>query len=230
MHIAIIPARSGSKGLKDKNIKSLDGLPLIAYTIKAAIDAKVFDEIFVSTDSKEYADISKKYGASVPFLRNEKFATDSASSWSAVQEAVEQYQVLGKKFTTVTLLQPTSPLRTFGDIREAYETFIQNNAKAVVSICEAEHSPLWCNTLPSNHSLKGFIPPELQALPRQQLPAYYRVNGAIYIVDLLQIDLSDIQLYDQDCFAYIMPKSRSADIDTIMDFHLAEILMQCRNK
>ena len=230
MHCAIIPARSGSKGLKDKNIKKLAGIPLIAYAIKAAYRADIFDEVFVSTDSNEYADIAKKYHASVPFLRDERYATDTASSWSAVKEAIEQYRLLGKNFTAITILQPTSPLRTEEDIQAAYNLFLTKNAKAIVSVCEMEHSPLWCGTLPKDNSLDGFILPEYKEQPRQNLPVYYRINGAIYMIDLKKMDLTSINLYQAGCYAYIMPKSRSVDIDDELDFIVAESIISLNKK
>ena len=109
--IAIIPARSGSKGLKDKNIKLLNGKPLIYYTIKAALDSNCFDEVYVSTDSEKYRDIAIECGASVPFLRNTENAGDKSSSWDVVRECLAKYKEIGKDFDCFMLLQPTSPLK-----------------------------------------------------------------------------------------------------------------------
>ena len=95
-NLAIIPARSGSKGLKDKNIKLLNGKPLMAYTIEAAIQSKMFDEVMVSTDSEEYADIAKKYGAKVPFMRSSELSNDTASSWDLVRDVLHKYKKDGK--------------------------------------------------------------------------------------------------------------------------------------
>jgi len=115
-NLAVIPARSGSKGLKDKNIRKLHGKPLIAYTIEAAMQSGLFEDIVVSTDSERYARIATDYGANVPFLRPDELATDEASPWDVVRDVVVKYQELGKDFDTVALLQPTSPLRTSSDI------------------------------------------------------------------------------------------------------------------
>ena len=222
MHIAVIPARSGSKGLKDKNIKPLAGIPLIAHTINAAIKSGIFDVVFVSTDSEEYAEIAREYGADVPFLRDERLATDTSGSWPVVKEAVDRFRDMGKKFGMATLLQPTSPLRTVEDIISAHKIFADNNAKAVVSVCKTDHSPLWCNTLPHDNSLEGFIPATALNKPRQELPIYYRLNGAIYIIDIARMDLNSVDLYQSGCYAYVMPKVRSVDIDDEVDFMLAE--------
>ena len=115
-NLAIIPARSGSKGLKDKNIKLLNNQPLISYTIDAANKTGIFSHVMVSTDSKVYADIAQKYGAEVPFLRSKDNSCDVASSWDVVKEVLREYAKLGITFDTVALLQPTSPLRSDKDI------------------------------------------------------------------------------------------------------------------
>lgn len=156
-NIAIIPARSGSKGLKDKNIKLLNGIPLIEYSIDAAISANIFDEVMVSTDSDMYAEIAKKCGASVPFLRSKVNSTDKASSWDVVLEVLNYYQKKDQKFDIFCLLQPTSPLRKAEDILSAYSIFNEKRAKAVVSVGEVEHSPLWCNVLDKDNSLENFL-------------------------------------------------------------------------
>ena len=107
-NIAIIPARSGSKGLKDKNIKALNGQPLLKYSIDAAISSRIFDEIMVSTDSSHYAEIAKVCGASVPFLRSAENSEDKASSWNVVIEVLNYYKQIGQTFDTFCLLQPTN--------------------------------------------------------------------------------------------------------------------------
>ena len=118
-NIAIIPARSGSKGIKDKNIKLLNGKPLLAYSIEAAIKSKCFDTVFVSTDSIKYAEIAKQYGAEVPFLRSKKNSKDKSSAWDAVYETLLNYKNMGMNFDSFMYLQPTSPLRTEKNIKEA---------------------------------------------------------------------------------------------------------------
>ena len=222
-NIAIIPARSGSKGVKDKNIKELAGKPLMAYTIEAALKSGQFDEVMVSTDSEKYAEIARAFGASVPFLRSEKTATDTASSWDMVEEVLSKYEELGKTFETFCLLQPTSPLRTDEDISAAYELFREKAEFAVVSVCEAEHSPLWCGHLPENQEFVDFIDAESMK-QRQAGGKYYRLNGAIYIVDIKRFREGKF-LYQSGNFAYIMSQDRSVDIDTELDFIMAELLI-----
>ena len=223
-NIAIIPARSGSKGLKDKNIKELNGKPLLAYSIEAAKESKLFDEIMVSTDSPEYAKIAKSFEANVPFLRSEGNSSDKASSWDVVLEVLSRYFETGKKFDSVCLLQPTSPLRTANDIADAYKLLEAKQANAVTSVCEVGHSPLWTMTLPPNLSLEEFKKRDSDT-PRQLLEKYYRLNGAIYI---RKINYSNkgIQLTDTNEFAFIMPRKHSIDIDTELDFVIAEAIMK----
>ena len=222
--IAVIMARSGSKGLKYKNIKLLNGKPLMAYSIEAAKESGCFTCIHVSTDSEKYAEIAKEYGADVPFLREPELASDTSDIWDAVRIVLKKYEQMGKKFERVMLLQPTSPLRTAQDIRNAFSLIEEKNAEAVIGVCEMDHTPLWSNTLPEDGNMKGFQSMEYE-VPRQQLPVYYRVNGAIYLVNI-DFLMRRGDLYDRFSHAYIMPKERSVDIDNIVDFLLVEIYMQ----
>lgn len=223
-NIAIIPARSGSKGLKDKNIKLLNGQPLLKYSIDAAISSQHFDEIMVSTDSSHYAEIAKVCGASVPFLRSAENSEDKTSSWNVVIEVLNYYKQIGQTFDTFCLLQPTSPLRKAEDIVAAYKIFEAKKAKAVVSVCEVDHSPLWCNVLNEDSSLENFLSDSARG-QRQNFKQYYRINGAIYIANVKQF-LEDNDLYVKNCYAYIMDKKRSVDIDTIDDFEYAKYLIE----
>lgn len=221
-NLAIIPARSGSKGLPDKNIRDFLGKPLLAHTIGTAADSGCFDEVMVSTDSEQYAQIARKWGASVPFLRSEATSTDQASSWDMVEEVLQNYEKMGRRFDTFCLLQPTSPLRNAQDIRGAYHIFREKASFAVVSVCEAEHSPLWCGHLPQSGEFTGFIDREGMK-QRQSGGKFYRLNGAVYIVDITRFR-QDRFLYQEGSFAYIMEQARSVDIDTELDFRYAELI------
>ncbi len=223
-NIAIIPARSGSKGLADKNIKKICGKPLIAYTIEVALKSECFDEVMVSTDSEKYAKIAKKYGASVPFLRGNETSSDTASSWDMVDEVLHNYEALGKKFDTFCLLQPTSPLRIADDIKDAYRLYEERSAISVVSMTELEHPIEWCGNIDDTCSLAGFIEKNNDSR-RQDMRKTYRPNGAIYIVSITEFK-NDRFLYREGSFAYIMPQERSVDIDTSLDFKIAEIMLR----
>ncbi len=226
-NLAIVTARSGSKGLKDKNIKELCGKPLMAYSIEAAIASGEFSHVMLSTDSERYAEIGMQYGAEVPFLRSCDNASDRASSWDVVREVLENYREQGLEFDTVTLLQPTAPLRTAEDIQNAYRLFEEKQATSVVAICEVEHSPLWCNTLPDTGSLDGFLNNATNRQRQQLGEAYYRINGALYLVDVKHF-LAGNSIYDSGSYAYIMPAEKSIDIDHALDFKIAETIMKSR--
>lgn len=220
--LAIIPARSGSKRLKDKNIKLFNGKPLISYTIDAAIKSGVFDEIIVSTDSEIYSKISKDYGASVPFLRSEINSSDNASSWEMVKEVLDYYKNNKIIFDSFCLLQPTSPLRTYRDIINSFDIF-KTSKVAVVSVCESEHSPLLCNILPDDLSLNNFL--DLNKIKSTGSKKFYRLNGAIYFVNIQEF-LLDNNIYRIGSKAFIMDRYHSIDIDTEEDFKFAELIMK----
>lgn len=225
--LAIIPARSGSKGIKDKNIKLLAGIPLMGYTIKAALESNMYEKVMVSTDSEKYAQIAKELGAEVPFLRSETTSRDTSTSWAVVREVVDQYRGQGYKFDSITLLQPTSPLRNADDIIEAYKLFDAKNANSIISVCEAEHSPLWSNILGPDLSMERFAETDDAVSGRQQLPIYYRQNGAIYIIN--DITLNNIHnIFKEKCYAYIMEQSHSIDIDSELDFMIAEAILNVK--
>ena len=225
-NLAVIPARSGSKGLKDKNIKPLHGKPLMAYTIEAALASDIFDEVYVSTDSEEYAGIAIQYGASVPFLRTKVNAEDTSSSWDVIKEALIRYQQMGRIFNMAALLQPTTPLRNSHDMKQAFELYKDKKANAVISVCEVDHSPLWTNTLPPDLSLNQFIKKDILELPRQELKTYYRINGGIYMIDVAYFMEQGVrELYSKNSYAYIMDRKSSVDIDTEDDFLVAEAYM-----
>ena len=226
--IAIIPARSGSKGLKDKNILPLNGKPLLSYSVECANRSGMFDKVFVSTDSQKYAKIAEQYGADASFLRSKETSSDNADSWSVVREVLTRLRERGEIYDEIMLLQPTSPLRTEHDIVNAIEVMQEKDANAVISLTEADHSPLWCNTLPANGSMENFDNEQYENVPRQQLPVYYRYNGAIYL--LKKEELYKQKMFKSGCYAYIMPRERSVDIDTEFDFKVAELYLKEREK
>jgi CMP-N-acetylneuraminic acid synthetase len=222
--LAIIPARSGSKGLKDKNIKNLNGKPLMAYTIEAAKESGVFEEIIVSTDSEEYGSIAKSYGATIPFIRPEELSRDETSSEDVIVNILNYYKSIGKEFKYFMLLQPTSPLRNSKDILNCVSLLEEENANAVVGVCESEYSPLVMTKLDKDKRLDGFLK-GIKGVRRQDFHKYYRINGAIYLCSV-KYYLEERNFYKENCFAYIMDKYSSVDIDDIYQFKLAELLIK----
>lgn len=224
LNIAIIPARGGSKRLPNKNIKILAGKPLITWTIKAAIESRCFDHVYVSTDSEEIARVARSVGAEVPFLRPKHLATDEATTNDVVTHLVEWVEVNISPVAQVAILQPTSPLRTATHIQEALILYQKKQANAIISVCELEHPYQYCNKIDASLSLIGFIHPN-DSKRTQELEQYYRLNGAIYVFDRVLVGkLSNI--YDAKSFAYVMSNRVSVDIDNEFDFDFASFLMQ----
>lgn len=223
-NLAIIPARSGSKSLPDKNIRPLCGKPLMSYSIEAALKSGMFDTVHVSTDSEKYAEIAESCGADIPFLRSAENSSDTASSWDAVLEVLNNYSSLGKAFDNVMLLQPTSPLRTSDDITAAFALMDTKNANSIVSVCQADHPPIWYNRLPADGSMINFIQNGAENKRRQDEDIYYRINGAIFLTNTAYF-LTNRNIYCSSCFAYIMDKRKSIDIDDDLDFLFAEAML-----
>ncbi|AWA06173.1 acylneuraminate cytidylyltransferase family protein [Aeromonas hydrophila] len=222
LNIAIIPARGGSKRLPNKNKLPLAGKPLITWTIEAALESQLFDLVLVSTDSQDIANISADSGAIVPFIRPAELATDTATTNDVISHMVKWVESQYRAVDMVTLLQPTSPLRNANHIKGAMALYKMKNASAVISVCELEHPIQYCNKLPDNLSMAGFIP-TIANRRSQELERYYRVNGAIYMFDRQYVGaLSDI--YSSNSFAYIMEKSASIDIDDAFDLYLSECI------
>jgi CMP-N,N'-diacetyllegionaminic acid synthase len=219
--LAIIPARGGSKRLPRKNVLPLAGKPLIAWTIEAAQKSKYLDEIHISTDDQEIADVSKLFDQKVPELRPESLSTDTATTQSVLFYTLEKY---AENSHIVVLLQPTSPLRTYQHIDEAIELLIKKEAYSVVSVTPCEHPPEWSNTLPNDHSMKNFIGPN--CIKRsQEFDKSYRLNGAIYVYDINKlINYGNISLRN-DSYAYVMPNELSIDIDNQIDLDMAEFFI-----
>ncbi|HHZ19786.1 MAG TPA: acylneuraminate cytidylyltransferase family protein [Firmicutes bacterium] len=225
--LGFIPARGGSKGLPRKNIKLLSGKPLIAWTIEEARKSAIFDRILVSTDDEEIAEVARAYGADVPFIRPKELATDEAKGIDVFFHAVQWLRDHGETYDLFMLLQPTSPLRIADDIMGAVALLQEKQAKAVVSVCECDHPPFWMNTLGPDLCMKDFLRQDVLGKSRQELPVYYQLNGAVYVgeMDYLQTNLG---FFGDKTYAYIMPRERSVDIDTEIDFLLAQVLMDRR--
>ncbi|MEE2023028.1 MULTISPECIES: acylneuraminate cytidylyltransferase family protein [Alkalimonas] len=223
--LAVIPARAGSKRLPGKNVKNLNGKPLITWTIDAALAVRELSSVIVTTDCEVIAEVAKQAGAEIPFLRPQELATDTSSSTDVIRHTLDFYRSQGEEFDFVMLLQPTSPIRDAVDIRGAIELLRSNSADAVVSVCRCEHSPLWSNTLPADNSMSGFIRKEVSQLRSQDLPDYYRVNGAIYLTRVSRFYQEKSMFLSSNIFAYVMDNNKSVDIDHELDFLTAEAVL-----
>lgn len=222
--LAVIPARSGSKGIKGKNMKLLCGKPLLAYSVEVALSCPYIDYVLVSTDSEEIAKCGRQYGARVPFLRPLQLATDDAKTIDVLLHGVHALQELGEVFEYLMLLQPTQPIRISDQLSEAIEHVIDSNLPSLVSVCPVEQHPILMRTLGE----EGELIPILDCgstCRRQDFPPVYRVNGSIYINRIDENFNSSLSLND-NAYPYIMKSEESIDIDTIEDFLQAEQYMK----
>lgn len=223
--LAIIPARGGSKGLPGKNVKDLFGKPLIAWSIDIATACTSIDRVIVSTDDKNISEVAKEYGAEAPFIRPAELSDDTASTINVLFHAIDwcgKHQGFRPEY--IILLQPTSPLRSIEDIEGTIKTLKNKKVRAVVSVCENNHHPWWSNTLPENGNMKDFLNPEIINKRRQDLPVFYRLNGAIYLAHTNYLYKCN-GFFGPDTFAYKMPINRSVDIDSEIDFKLSSLLL-----
>ncbi|MDH4262380.1 MAG: acylneuraminate cytidylyltransferase family protein [Spirochaetia bacterium] len=228
--LAVIPARGGSKRLPGKNIADLGGKPLIAWTIEAAKSCKYIDKVIVSTDDSFISSIAKDFGAETPFVRPRELSTDQASSVDVVNHAINFYSSKNQAYDYNVLLQPTSPFRTGRHIKEAIELLNNDKVDGVISVCPVDHSPLWSNTLPDDLSMDNFLKAEIMGKRSQDLPAYYRINGAIYINNVERLINEKTFFFTDLMKAYIMERIVSIDIDESMDLTLARcIIANARN-
>lgn len=217
----VIPARGGSKGLPGKNIKELCGKPLIAYSIDVARKFVDDKHICVSTDSEEIKQVVESFGLSVPFLRPDYLATDTATSNDVLVHAVNFFREQGREYKKVVLLQPTSPLRTSQDVQGAMELY-RDNVEMVVSVVKS-HAPavLCCE------NEGGFV--ELiynkSAAGRQQLQDMYEFNGAVYVINVQALLCKGLSKFTKKV-KYVMSKEHSVDIDDIYDFKLVETIIK----
>lgn len=224
--IAIIPARSGSKGLVNKNILMLLDKPILAYTIEAAIQSEKFIKVIVSTDSLEYKEIAEKYGAEV-VMRGEELSNDSATSYMVIKDVLEKD--LGVEYDYFVLLQPTSPFRNYQHINESIEKFEKNisNYDFLVSMTETSKASTLIKPIEEDESLKHYDL-DFSNYKRQNYKEYYP-NGAIFIGKNKDY-LERKHFFGKKSLAYFMNKADSIDIDDRLDFEFAILLMSMKQK
>lgn len=220
--IAIIPARSGSKGLKGKNTKILLGKPLIAYTIEAALKSKYISDVIISTDDQHIYDTALKYGAKKTFLRPVDLAQDDSLVIDTYIYTINKLNnEFGYNIKDFIVLQPTSPLRKYEDIDNAIALFHKNEADSVISYTEEYHPITWHKYIDKNGQFENIFPDTIKNR-QENRPSYYP-NGAIFIFKYSLI--KNKQYYSDKSYGYLMSRESSIDIDTIQDFDYAEYLM-----
>lgn len=223
--IATICARGGSTGVPGKNIRPLLGKPLIVHTIEQALACPAIDRTFVSTDSEAIANVARDAGATVPFLRPAELATDQAPKLPVIQHLVEQVERLGQRIERIVDLDPTSPLRDLADIAACID-LLDEHADVVITAYESEKNPYF-NMVErrADGAIRLVKPPATPIAGRQAAPRVYAMNASIYVWRRRSLALG---LWDGEVRLHVMPRERSVDIDSEVDFKLVELLMRQR--
>ena len=227
--LGLIPARGGSKGIPHKNINLMAGKPLITHTIETASKSKYIDHLVTSTDSVEIANIARKYGCDVPFLRPEELSSDTSRAIDAIIHGIMVMEKLDQvQYDLIVYLEPTSPNRLTDDIDKAIELFTESNADSLASVVEAsQYHPILMKKI-ENNRVRPFCIDEPEGMPRQLYsPKAYMRNGAVYIFRRENI-LKQV-MWGKEIYPYEMPVERSACIDDMNDWYLAEIWMNKMN-
>lgn len=237
--LAFVPARSGSKGVPNKNVRDLCGKPLMAYTIEAALGCSYVDACLVSTDSEDYARVARSCGAWVPFLRPAELAGDKSGVMGAVMDALARLDEMGERFDVLCLLQATSPLRTSDDLTAALECFLAYGCRGLVSVSEVKDHPtlmrvmagekdaaqgplsrLEFGTRSPEEGTFTWLSGETSTVRRQDMPRILRVNGAIYIN--LVSELTPETSLNDNPVGHLIDQAHSIDIDAEDDFLAAQ--------
>ena len=228
--LCTICARGGSKGVKNKNIKILNGKPLIAYTIEQAKASGMFEHIVISTDSDDIADIAKEYGAEVFFKRSSLMASDTAGKLEVIKEAfIKSEKHYNTKFDYLIDLDATSPLRNVEDIIDSFKQFVENKNDNLITAMPSRRSPYFnLVEIDSRGRVNLAKPLQNNILRRQDAPKTYDMNASIYIWKR-DIILNESILFLENTGLYIMDEERSIDIDCELDFEFVEFLMRKKN-
>ncbi|MCH9644434.1 MAG: acylneuraminate cytidylyltransferase family protein [Gammaproteobacteria bacterium] len=224
--LAVIPARGGSKGLPDKNIKILCGKPLIMWSTDIAKQSKYIDKIIVSTDSQKIADLAGKAGMSVPFIRPKSLAQDESSTFDVLKHACNFYKKnYNKEYDYIVLLEPTSPLRDVEDVDGAIEKLLASKADAIVGVCKVEaQSPEFLIHKDEDGYICGYENKGMKAIRRQDIEDLYYFEGSIYVSKTEKL-LAEETFYHNKTIGFEMPKHKALEIDDIEDFRMIEAIL-----
>ena len=222
--LAIIPARAGSKGVPQKNLRTLCGKPLIQWTADAAKESTYIDRLILSTEDAAISKVGRECGCETPFSRPGTLAHDKTPMIDVVKYAI---RALDEKYTYGVLLQPTSPLRLSTDIDAAIRLCDERKAPACVSVCRSNKSPFWTYYVASTGRMMPVVESRhTQIDSRQELPDTFILNGAVYVFRCQWL-LNQTTFLTEETIAYTMPEERSVDIDREIDFVLANVLLGC---
>jgi len=223
--IAIIPARAGSQGVKNKNIRLVGGIPLICHTIIAARSSEVYSDVIVTTDSSEIAEIARDAGASVPFLRSDQLANNKALAVDVMVDSLKRLNAEYSDDSYFCMLQPTTPLRSAQDCVSVHEMMMSNLAHSVISVTECSEHPYKMVRKSSSQLRLNFLDWPVENPPRQSLPKLFIYNGAFYAANI-NLFLDQKTFVSEKTKLYEMPKERSVNIDDEIDLVLADSLLR----
>ncbi len=227
--LCVIPARGGSKRLKRKNIALLDGKPLVAYTIEAALQSEIFEQVCVSTEDEEIADLARHYGAKVPFMRPPELATDTTSVVQTMLHALDFYTNNGMDFDTLGVLLATAPLRISADIKAAYQKFIKTDTNFLMAVTDYIYSPFQALHEQDGYLKQFWDDATFYHTRSQDLPKVTVDNGSIYLMDI-EAFRREKNFYGKRLTGFYMPLERSVDIDDRYSFELATFFLQRQHK
>ena len=223
MEVVILAAGKGTRmsSKKPKVLHTIAGMPLIAWTIKAAKESRFISRVILSSDDDEIIEVAKQYDCEVPFKRPSNLATDDATSVEVLLHAIDNFP----NYEFVVLLQPTSPLRTAADIDAAFDLMMTSRAKSCVSVCETSKTPYWMYKVSEDGVLKKLLPSPGGIDNRQAVPTTFELNGALYIIDT-NLFCKKKSLIPENTIAYLMDRSRSVDIDCQSDLDLCKTYLK----
>ena len=219
--LAIIPARGGSKRIPKKNIKPFLGTPIIKYSIDSALHSKIFDEVMVTTDNEEIAELSKSYGASIPFYRSEINSNDFATTSDVILEVLDSYNKIGEKFDFICCLYPTAPLINSDLLIAAYNLMIDKDVDSVISVTKFGF-PIWRSFKVNDNKTASYIWPENELKRSQDLEPAYHDAGQFYFLRVNKFLIQKKLIMKNNSIIEI-PESKVQDIDNLEDWKLAEI-------
>lgn len=232
--LALIPARSGSKGLRGKNLLDLHGKPLVAWPIEVALESRFIDRVVVSTNSKKIAEIANKYGADTPFLRPRELATDTATSADVVLHALDFLKKQEEEYEYIVLLEPTSPLTSTDDVDKGLKELHKKSSEgflSIVSVSEAESThPIFCSTIKEDGSLKPLLKRNFSSPTRRQdIDKVHFFDGSFYISQVSAF-YKYKTFYHKKTIGFKMPQWQSYEIDNMTDFTIIKAIMESRRQ
>jgi CMP-N,N'-diacetyllegionaminic acid synthase len=230
--LALVPARRGSKGLPLKNIRTLEGKPLLVWPIETARQSRYVDHVVISTDDPEFAEIARVAGAEVPFLRPAALASDESPSIEFILHALDALTTAGRNYDYLVLLEPTSPLTEFSDVDSALEMLVarEQDADSIVGVSSlTSNHPAFAVRITKAGSIQPYAKNDFGSLPRrQELEPLYSLDGSLYISNTNAL-IRERTFYHRRTLPYVTPRWKSLEIDDLLDFICIEAILKHRH-